>query len=91
VIEVVLRRPRGVIGMRVIEPEQFAPERARLLLGQPVVGRPNEKAPPRPFLGRVRKRHGRDRTVGVADERTAALVRKGLLAVPPNGPGDLVE
>ena len=43
--------------MRVIEPEQLAAELARALLRQPVVGRPDQEPPPRPFFGRVRQRH----------------------------------
>src|SRR5580704_4127903 len=42
-IEIELRRPRRMIGMRVIEPEKFAAQFTRPLLRHHVVGRPHEK------------------------------------------------
>src|SRR6184192_1475472 len=53
VIEVVLRRPRRMIGMRMVEPEQLSAELPCLPFGLAVVGRPHEKPSSRSFLGCV--------------------------------------
>src|SRR5678816_4042634 len=64
VIEIVLRGPRRVIRMRMIEPEQIRPELRSAALGCGVLLRPNEEAPARSLLGRIRECHGgRDHTV----------------------------
>src|SRR5205809_5421788 len=51
VIEVVLRRPRRVIGMRVIKPEQHAADLPRPALRLAIIGGPYQKPPARTFLG----------------------------------------
>src|ERR1700722_4278527 len=83
-IEIELGRPRRVIGMGVIEPEQPPSNISGPLLGQPVVRRPDEKSTPRSFLGRIGQRDGGGRTTARADQRTAAFVRVRLLAVSPD-------
>ena len=55
-IEVVLRRPRRMIRMRMIEPEQLAAELGCAAFGFPIVRRPHQKSAARPFFGRVRQR-----------------------------------
>src|SRR5690348_303830 len=73
--------------MRVVKPEQLAAEFGRLLFGHPVVRRPHQKAPPRPFFGGVRQRDSGVHAIARADERAAALVWIGLLAVAPDRGG----
>src|SRR5216684_6748404 len=80
-IEIELRRPRRMIGMRVIEPEQLASQLARTLLGQPVVRCPHQKTPPRSLLGRIGKRNRGSHVIVRAEQRAATLVRVRLLAV----------
>src|SRR4249920_44563 len=46
VIEIVLRRPRRVIRMRVIKPEQLAAKLGRALLRRAVIRRPDHESPP---------------------------------------------
>ena len=70
--------------MRMIEAKQLEAELARPRFRETVVGRPNQKAPPRTFLGRVRQRHDAADMTVASDERAAALVRIRLLAVPPD-------
>src|SRR5439155_21148050 len=50
-IQIVLRWPRRMIGIRVVEPEQIAVKLAGPLLGEPVVRRADEKAPSRTLFG----------------------------------------
>src|SRR5262245_51857572 len=74
-IKIVLRWPRRMVGMRMIEAEQIAAELGRPLLRHPVVRRPNEEAAPRTFFRRVRQRHRRHAGAVAPDQRPAALVR----------------
>ena len=55
-IEIELRRPRRMIGMRMVEPEQFRAEARRALLGQPIVRRPHQEPAARAFFRRIRQR-----------------------------------
>src|SRR5690606_8804389 len=88
VVEVVLRGPRRMIRMRMIEPEQLgAGLRGRLLRGS-IVLRAHEEAAPRPLFRRVRQRpRGLDDPVA-PDERAAAFVRIRLDAVGADRVGD---
>src|SRR5919198_6454148 len=56
VIQVVLRWPRRMIRMRMVEPEQLSAELSGLPLGFAVIGRSNEKPSSRSFLGCVVQR-----------------------------------
>ena len=57
--------------MRVIEPEQLSAPSRRLRLCLAIVGRAHQKAPPRPFLGRVGQGHDGIRATVPADQRAA--------------------
>src|SRR6185295_16260854 len=89
VIEVVLRRPRRMIRMRVVEPEQLGAQLGGPPLGFAVVGRAHEKAAPRPLLRRIRERHDRGDLAVTAEERPTAFVGIGFLAVRANRLADL--
>src|ERR1700733_8706870 len=78
VVQIVLRRTRRMVGMRMIEAEELRPEVAGPLLRQTIIRRPNQEAPPRPLFGRVRQRDDRIRAAALADERAAALVGIGF-------------
>src|SRR5687768_4348915 len=81
VIEIILRRPRRVIGMRVVEAQQLGAQLGRAPLRLAVILRPHEKTTPRPLLGRARQRErGRDDAIAPV-QRPAALVRVGLGAM----------
>jgi hypothetical protein len=83
-IQIVLRRLRRVIGMRMIEPEQIALHSRRVGFGLLVIRRPYQKSAPRALFRRVRQgRHVPYDTVA-ANQRAAAFVRIGLYSVPPN-------
>ena len=88
-IEVVLRRTRRVIRVRVVEPNQFAIELADALFGEPVIGRADQEAAPWSFFRHVRQLHGRKYAITAAHESPTALVRIGLHPVPANGFVDL--
>ena len=87
-IQIVLRRARRMVGMRMVEPQQFLLQRAPLPLRRIVVRRPDQKPPPRPFFRRVRQRRHVLHDAVRADERAAALVRIRLDAMTPNGVRD---
>ena len=53
VIQIVLRRPRGMIRVRMIEAQQVAAELACLLFGGSIIRRPDHETAARPFFGRV--------------------------------------
>ncbi len=73
--EVVLRRPRGVIRVRVIEPEQAAPRRVRLRFGAAIRLRADEEPAPALVARDVLERHCRLDVAGnSAQKRSAALV-----------------
>ena len=93
VIQVVLGRPRRMIRMRMIKPQQVAAQLARAAFRHSIVRRAHEKSAPRPFLGRVRQRNRRRHTAAVPDipdiphsphKGAAAFVRVRLFAMPPN-------
>src|SRR5438093_8763418 len=85
VIEVVLRRPRRMIRMRMIEPEQLGADFGRAALGFTIVGRTHEKTTARPLFGRVRQRDDRAHMTVSSNERAAAFVRIRFLPVRTNG------
>ena len=68
----------------MIEPQQLRAELAGPLLGQTVVGRPDEESPPRSFLGRVGQRDDGRSGIVPPDQRAATLMRVGFLAMPSN-------
>src|SRR6185436_2837939 len=68
VIQVVLRRPRGMVRMRVIEAKQLRAQLGRAPFGFAVVGRPDEKAAPRSLFRRVRQRQRVRHRAGATDE-----------------------
>src|SRR3954466_13299478 len=70
-----------MIGMRVVEPEQFTAKLAGPPLGETIVRRPHEKSPPWALLRRVRERNGMGDLAAGSNERAATLVRERLLAV----------
>ena len=73
-IEIVLRRPGGMVRMRVVEPEQIGSLPGGLPFRFEVVLGPHAKATPGPFFRGVGKRvRGRDHAVP-ADQRAAAFV-----------------
>lgn len=79
-LEVVLRRAGRVIGMRVIEADEFSPALARVCFGGAIVGRTHQETPARPFLGGIGQRERLEHTdhatgPGRANERAAAFVR----------------
>src|SRR5438876_535037 len=78
------RRPRGMVGMRVIEPEKLATKLAPALFGQSIVRRPHQKSSARSLLGRVGQRHGRLDAVAPPHQRTAAFMRIRFFAVTPD-------
>ena len=86
VIEVVLRRLRRMIRVRMIEPEQLAAGLGCACFRGAIVLRPHEKPPPRAFFRRVGQREGfRDGSVA-ADQRAATLVGIRFSAVGANRP-----
>src|SRR5215212_8983097 len=74
--------------MRMIEPEQVGAELRRTLLRLPIILRPDQKAPPRPFFRCVRKRESRRDYAGAAVQSTTALVGIGFGAVTANRVAD---
>src|SRR5207247_9061210 len=83
VVQIVLRRPRGMVGMRVIEPEKLATKLAPALFGQSIVRRPHQKSSARSLLGRVGQLYGRLEAVGPHPQRTAAFMRIRYVPVTP--------
>src|SRR6266581_968543 len=59
VIQIVLRRPRRMIRMGMIEPQEVSAELAGALFRKPVIRRPHEKSAAGTLFGRVRQRHDR--------------------------------
>ena len=81
VIEVVLRRPRGMVGMRMVEAEELGPALRGAPLRGAIVVRADPEPPARPFIGHVRQRERAQDDALAANERAAALVRIGFTAV----------
>jgi hypothetical protein len=65
----------------MIETKQLDAEVGRALLRLPVIAGANEKAAPRAFFGRIRQRHEIGDRAVASEQRAAAFVRVGLLAV----------
>jgi hypothetical protein len=65
----------------MIETEQVDAQRRRALLGLPVVAGTHEEAPPRALFGGIGQRHEIGDMAVASEERAAAFVRIGLLAV----------
>src|SRR5688572_6299467 len=86
-IEIVLRRPCRVIGMRMVEPEQIAASHARLLLRLAIVIGPHEETTPWSFLRGVRQRVCHRHAAVAADERAATFIRVGGGAMLSDGFG----
>ena len=61
VVQIVLRRPRRVIRVRVIKPEKLGAQLARAPLGRLVILRPHQEPPPRALFRRVRQRERPER------------------------------
>src|SRR6266571_3854259 len=80
VIQIVLRRPRRMIRMRVVEPEQLPTEVGRAPLRLAIVRRADQKAAPRSFVGRVRERHH-----GIHQPSLGTAERASRLAGPKFG------
>src|SRR5947207_14050866 len=80
-IQVVLRRPRRMIRVRMIKSQQLAPTLRRAPFRLAIVGRPHQKAPPRPFFSCIRQGKDRLHAAIPADERAAAFVRKRFFTV----------
>src|SRR4030095_5533610 len=53
-IQVVLRRPRRMVRVRVIEPQELGAHFAGASLGEPIIRRPHQEAATPTLLGRVR-------------------------------------
>ena len=80
-IKIVLRWPRRMIGMRMIEAQQVSPERSGPELRFAVIRRPHQKPTPGPFLSCVRQGdHSSDSAIA-SDQGAAAFMRIGLAAV----------
>jgi len=81
VIEVVLRRFRRMVGMRVIEADELRAACRGMVFRQPVVRRADAEAAARPFGRDVVERPDVDdvgvRVIRGADQRAAAFVRIG--------------
>src|SRR5437762_10109759 len=84
VIEIVLRRPRRVIRVRMVEPEELRAELRRAALRSSIIGVAHAESPARALVRDVRQRQSRHEPAVASDERPAALVRIRLLAVTPN-------
>src|SRR5688572_9900907 len=82
VIEIVLRRPRRMIRMRVVEAKQVDTELAGAPFGLTIVLRTHEESAARSFLGRVRQREGggHDTVAPVQGAATFVRIRFGTVA-----------
>src|SRR3954447_2818924 len=65
----------------MIETEQLDAEFSRALLRLPVIAGADEEAAPWAFFGRIRQRHEIGDRAVASEQRAAAFVRVGLLAV----------
>ena len=81
-IEVVLRRARRMVGMRMVEPEQLGAAFRGATLRGAIIVRANPEPPARALIGHVRQRKRAVNHPVATDERAAALVGIGLSAVP---------
>src|SRR5262249_5108283 len=81
VIQIVLRRLRRMIGMRMVEADEVRSGAARLRFALPVVLGAHEEPAPRPFMSHVDERPDvhdvHDGVLLGADHRAAAFVRVG--------------
>src|SRR3954454_23337520 len=68
----------------MIETEQLDAEFGRALLRLPVIAGANKEAAPWTFFGRIRQRHEIGDRAVASEQRAAAFVRIGLLAVCAN-------
>jgi hypothetical protein len=90
VIQVELGRPRRMIRMGMIKPQQLAAQLRRPALRHSIVRRAHEKPAPRPFFGCVRQRHARRHVAAgpgvsnISDKGSAAFVRIRFLAMAPD-------
>src|SRR5438034_2232603 len=82
VIEIVLRRPRRMVRMRMIETQQVAAELARFLLGHAVIRWADHETAARSFFSGVWQRDRRCHAAALSNERAATLVRVRFFAVP---------
>src|SRR5688572_25069321 len=78
VVQIVLRRPRGMIGMRMVEPEEIRARFGRATLGLAVVPGTDEEASPRPLFSHVGQREGGSHHAVPAVERATAFIRVRL-------------
>src|SRR5687767_5302261 len=83
-IEVVLRRPCGVVGMRMVEAQELTAALRRASLGLAIVVGADSESSPRALVGHVRQRKGLVDDAVAADERAAAFIRIGFAGVSPD-------
>src|SRR5215510_9572878 len=83
-VEVVLRRTRRMVGVRVVKPEQLRAQFARPPFRRAVIIWRDPKPCPWPLVGHVGQRQGLGNCAVAADQRTAAFVRIRLRTVRAN-------
>src|SRR2546428_12395662 len=87
VIEIVLRRSRRMVGMRMVEAKQLGAARRGMPFRVLIILGTHQKPPARSFLRGVRQRERLFDDTIPAEERPAAFVGERLRAVPPDGLG----
>ena len=86
-VQIVLRRPSRMVGVRVVKPEQVGAQIRGATLRLTVVQRPHEEPAARTFVRGVGEREGREDLALTAEQGATALVGIGFDAVPTDGVG----